>query len=107
VSIIQKLFGSKGKYDDVLNRCDLLMARDEILDFHKIVNAEGEAEGGAYYFKKEYVAAWETFRGNPNIDNARTLLEVAPKLIEYFEGCSPSGSFYATNQYLKKHGLKK
>ena len=64
---------------------------------------QGEAEGGAYLFRKEYVAAWEIFRDNPNLDSARTLLEIAPELLRYFEGCSPGGNLYTTNTYLKKH----
>jgi hypothetical protein len=47
--------------DAVLSKCDLSMARDEIIDFHKIINQQGEAEAGAYYFRKEYVKAWEAF----------------------------------------------
>jgi hypothetical protein len=59
--IFKKLFGGK-KYDAVLNKCDLAMSRDEIIDFHKIVKAEAGAEGGAYLFPKKYFTAWEVFR---------------------------------------------
>jgi hypothetical protein len=83
------------------------MARDEIVDFHRITNTLAEAEGGAYYFKNEYIAAWEAFRDNPTIENARALLEVAPILLKYFEDCSPGGDIYATNTYLRKHLPKK
>ena len=106
MSIFQELFGG-AKYDAVLNKCDLAMARAEIIDFHKIMKAEGEAEGGAYLVTKEYLAAWETFRDNPNLDNARSLLEIAPPLLRYFEGCCPGGNLYTTNTYLKEHGLKR
>ena len=102
MGIFQKLFGSKVNYDVVLCRCDLSMARDEIIDFHEIVNAKREAEGGAFVFTKEYVAAWQTFRDHPNINNAQTLLEVAPILLQYFEQCAPGGGLYATNAYRKK-----
>lgn len=101
-----KIFGGKSKYDAVLNQCDLAMARDEIIDFHKIVNAQGEAEGGAYVFPQNYVAAWEHFRDSPTVDNARMLLEAAPSLLRYFEACSPGSSFYFTKTYVKDHGLK-
>jgi hypothetical protein len=105
MSILRKLFGSRTKYETTLNKSDLLMARDEIADFHKTLNAQAEAEGGAYYFKNEYVATWEAFRDNPNIENARALLEVAPELLRYFEDCSPGGDLYATNSYLRKSKL--
>jgi hypothetical protein len=107
MNFLHKVFGGKAKHDAVLNKCDLTMARDEIIDFHKIVNAQGEAEGGSYVFPKAYIVAWEDFRDNPNIDSAQTLLEVAPTLLRYFEDCSPGGDLYATNTYLKEHGLKK
>lgn len=107
MTILHRLFGGRSKHDDMLNMCDLAMVRDEIIDFHKIMKAEGEAEGGAYLVSKEYLAAWETFRDNPNIDNARTLLEIAPPLLSYFEGCCPGGGLYTTNSYLAKHDLKK
>lgn len=104
MSIFQKLFGKpKADPNAVLARCDLLMARDEIIDFHKIINAQGEAESGAYYFRNEYVAAWETFRDKPTVENARALLEVAPPLLRYFEDCVPGTSFYQSNAFLKKH----
>jgi hypothetical protein len=102
MSLFQRLFGRKPQFDDVLNRCDLKMARDEIVNFHNIVNAQGEAEGGAYLFSKEYVAAWEAFRDSPNTENARTLLDVAPTLLQYFEGCQPGGFLYESNSYFKK-----
>lgn len=98
---------AKAHWDAVLCKSNLSMTRDEIIDFHKMMNAQGEAEGGAYLFPKEYIAAWETFRDHPSIDNARALLEIAPELVRYFEDCSPGSDFYATNTYLKPHGLTK
>ncbi len=114
MKIFQKLFGDPlkrtrgaavGPWDEVLGKCDLVMARDEIAEMHKLLNAEGGRAGGTYYFKNEYVAAWETFRDNPNIDTARELLEIAPPLLEYFEMCSPGTSFYSTHRFLKERGL--
>ena len=108
MSIFQKLFGgtSKSKYDAVLNVCDLAMVRDEIIDFHKMVNAQAEAEGGKYLFQADYVAAWENFRDNPNTESARRLLNVAPTLSRYSEACVPGGDLFAANSFLKKRGLK-
>lgn len=75
-------------YDAVLASCDLVKARDEIIGFHKIVNAEAEARGESALFKQEYATAWAAFRDNPTIDSARTLLEVSPPLLQYFQLCS-------------------
>jgi len=72
---------------------------------HRMLNAQGEKEGGAYCFKNEYVAAWEAFRDRPTIDAARMLLDVAPQLLQYFEMCSPGSSFYSTSRLLKERGL--
>jgi hypothetical protein len=114
MNIVHKLFGDTskqmpeakaGQWDTVLSKCNLPMARNEIANMHRMLNAQGERNGGGYYFKNEYVAAWETFRGNPNIDTARELLEVAPQLLQYFEMCSPGSSFYSTSQFLKERGL--
>ena len=105
MSIFQRLFGGT-KHDAVLNKCDLAMTRDEIINFHNMANAEAAAKGGKNLFSKEYADAWITFRDNPTIDNAQNLLEVAPALRRYFEGCSPGGDLYTTATYLKKHGLK-
>ena len=108
MSIFQKLFGGKaGKWDAVLGKCDLIMARDEIADMHRMPNKQGQKEGGAYYFKSDYVAAWQMFRDNPTIDTARALLDVAPPLLQYFEMCSPGSSFYSTSRYLREQGLNR
>ena len=91
----------------MLRKCDLLMTRDEIVDFHKTLNTQGEAEAGAYYFRNEYVTEWETFRDNPTVENAHALLEIAPPLLRYFEDCTPGTSFYKSNAFLKKYDVKK
>ena len=111
MSIFQRLFGSAstkaagsklGQWDAVLTKCDLLMARDEIADMHRMLNAQGENEGGSYYFKNEYAAAWEAFRDSPNVDTARVLLAVAPPLLQYFEMCSPGTTFYSANRLAER-----
>ena len=61
----------------------------------------------AYYFRNEYVTAWETFRDNPTVENAQALLEIAPPLLRYFEDCTPGTSFYKSNAFLKKYDVKK
>lgn len=110
--MFKKFFGGSPKkcsgssqWDSVLAKADLAMARDEIASMHSMVNAQAEKEGRAYYFKNEYVAAWEAFRDRPTIDTARVLLDVAPPLSQYFEMCSPGSSFYSTSRLLKKRGL--
>ena len=112
MSIFQKLFGGSSKkssgssqWHSVLAKADLALARDEIASMHSMVNAQAEKEGGAYYFKNEYVAAWEAFRDSPTIDTARVLLNVAPSLSQYFEMCSRGSSFYSTSRLLKERGL--
>jgi hypothetical protein len=114
MSIFQKLFGGwskntpgskTGQWDAVLAKCDLLMARDEIASMHRMMNAQGEKEGGAYYFRNEYAAAWAAFRDKPTIDTARILLNVAPPLLQYFEMCSSGSSFYSTSRLLKELDL--
>lgn len=112
MNVFRELFGNPSKkesetksWNAVLSKCDLSMARDEIAEMHKTLNAQGEKEGGGYYFKKEYVAAWEALRDNPNIDTARALLNVAPELLQYFEMCSPGSSFYSASRHLKENGL--
>ena len=89
----------------MLNKCDLFMARNEIADMHKMLNAQAAKEGGEYIFKIEYVTAWQAFRDSPSISTARKLLGIAPHLLEYFEMCSPGNSFYSTAHYLKERGL--
>jgi hypothetical protein len=90
------------RWDEVLNKCDFAMARDEIADMHKMLNKQGSKEGGEYIFKNEYVAALQSFRDNPNKETARALLKEAPHLLDYFNMCSPDHSFYSTSRYLKE-----
>ena len=105
VDRLRKLFGSQ-KQNAILAKSDLLMARDEIADMHMMLNEQAAKEGGEYIFKTEYIAAWQSFRDNPNIGTARTLLKEAPHLLEYFNMCSPDHNFYSTSRYLKERGLK-
>lgn len=112
MNILRKLFGHPAQgpaaaWEDVLNTCDLSMARDEIADMHRMTNAQAEREGGAHYYKQEYVAAWEAFRDDPTIENARTLVSAAPPLLKYFEMCSPGHSFHSTEQYLRERSLSR
>lgn len=86
---VEASHGQVAEWDAVLSKCDLLMARAEIADMHRMQNAQAEREGGTCYFKKEYVAAWESFRDKPTVDTARALLTIAPPLVQYFEMCSP------------------
>lgn len=77
------------------------MARREILEFHRIVQSEGEGQGGAIVFKVEYVRAWEAFRDGPTISTASALLDVAPLLGRYFEDCSPGGELFEMHKRLR------
>jgi hypothetical protein len=90
----------------VLNKCDLSMARDEIANMHKLLNAKADREGIGYYFSPEYVAAWEAFRDHPSMDNAAKFLEVVPGALQYFETCCPGTMIYEANKSLKERGLK-
>jgi hypothetical protein len=114
MGIFQKLFGDSskiapgtkaGQWDAVLEKSDLLMTRDEIAGMHRMWNTQGEKEGGAFHFKKEYVAAWGAFRDRPTVDTARMLLDVAPQLLQCFEMCSHGSSFHSTSSFLKERGL--
>jgi hypothetical protein len=78
-----------GKWSSMLADSDLLRARDEIAEFHRIANAEAKTQGGSICFKNEYVVAWTAFRDNPNIETASVLLNIAPQLLPYFDGLSP------------------
>jgi hypothetical protein len=92
------------QWDAVLNNCDLLMARQEIAQMHRNLNAEAQRKGGHYMFPQEYVAAWEAFREEPSIHTARVLLQVAPPLLQYFQACSPGSELYSTNRLLERRG---
>lgn len=112
MGILGKLFGSASKnasgpaqWDAVISKCDLAMARDEIADMHRMLNAEAQKKGGKYCFKTEYATAWNTFRDNPTAASARILLSVAPQLLQYFEMCSSGSDFYEMSRHLKNRGL--
>lgn len=81
------------------------MVRDEILNLHKMMNAEAAKNGEKAVFKSEYVAAWQAFRDGPSIGTARALLSYAPQLLDYFEMCSPGHEFYERARFLKERGL--
>jgi hypothetical protein len=104
MGFFKKIFGDSR--DDVLAKSDMQMARDEIADFHKMVNERAAREGGEYLFKTEYVAAWQAFRDDPNINTARKFLDEAPNLLQYFQMCSPGHDFYTTSRSLKERGLQ-
>jgi len=78
---------------------------DEIAYMHRQANQQATSDGGAYYYKQEYVDAWEAFRDNPNIENARILIRVMPPILDYFEKCSPGQSYYSIQKYLRERGL--
>jgi|SRR5579859_6207002 len=99
--------GATAKWESVLTKSDLAMARDQIADTHTWANAKATKEGGEYFFAKEYVAAWEIFRDDPSVQTASELLDVAPPLIRVFEKCSPGNDFYETHRLLKDRGLLK
>jgi hypothetical protein len=101
-------------WDALLSKCDLIMARDEIVDFHRIADKGAfdseevrqaiERGEGAYYYPSEYVDAWHTFRDYPNIETARAFLDVAPNVKRYFEICSPGQFFYENKRSLERSG---
>src|SRR5437870_4978724 len=74
-----------GNWDELLRCCDLLMVRNEIGALHRRLIPEASDWRGAYYFRPEYVAAWNAFRAAPNADAARLLLRIAPRLSQIFE----------------------
>jgi len=80
-----------GQWNAILAKCDLQMARDQIADMHRMLNAQVK-ESGALYFKNEYVFAWEAFRDKPTIDNARVLLDIAPQLLRYLRCALPAAA---------------
>ena len=75
-------------HDELLSACDLRMARDEIANMHRIAQDEAKRQGANAYFSQEYVGAWQRFRNEPTVANAKEMLRVAPMLITYFEACS-------------------
>ena len=90
----------------ILSKSDLLFARDEIVDMHKMMSIQAEKAGGEYIFKTEYVTALRAFQQDPKNETAQALLDEAPHLIEYFKMCSPGHDFHSTSHQLKQRGLK-
>jgi hypothetical protein len=89
-------------WTEILAKSDLNMAREEIIGFHQLAQREAEREGADAYFDQAYIRAWEGFRDSPTVENAAALLNVAPMLAQYFEGCSPGGQFYEINKLLRR-----
>jgi hypothetical protein len=87
--------------EEVLAKCDLAMVRDEIIDVHRMMNAEAAKNGEEAIFRNEYAAAWCAFRDRPTIATAQALLTFAPQLSEYFAMCSPGHEFYERARFLK------
>ena len=88
-----------------LERSDLAMVRDEIVNLHQMMNAEAAKNGETAVFRKEYVAAWYTFSDAPTTATAQALLAVAPQLSDYFAMCPPGHEFYERARFLKERGL--
>lgn len=83
MGLFSKFFG--GPHDAMLRRCKLLVVRESIMEYHRFANAEAERRGGSHLYPPEYVRAWNAFRDQPTVGNARTLLEIAPQYLLYFE----------------------
>lgn len=86
---------------DVLAKCDLLMARDEIIEFHQAIEREAEQKGTRAYVTHEYARAWGKFCEAPTMENAIAFLVVAPALAPHFEACSPGGKFFEIDKVLR------
>ena len=92
------------RWDAVLSKCDLVMARDEIAAVHKQLNEEAKRKYGEYVLKNENLTNLDAFCNNPNIETARAFLDVAPDALPYFEACSPGGGLYSTNRHISERG---
>lgn len=102
----EQIPGAKaGRWDAVLNNCDLVMARDEIAAVHRQLNEEAKRKHSEYFWKNEYAIPWCAFRDDPNIETARAFLDAAPMALPYFESCSPGGIMYSTNRYFRERGV--
>lgn len=88
-------------WTDALSKCDLVMARQEIIEFHQTIEREAERKGTRAYVTHEYARAWGTFCDAPTIENATAFLVVAPGLAPYFEACSPGGQFFEIDKVLR------
>jgi hypothetical protein len=88
-------------WTDALSKCDLLMARQEIIEFHETIEREADQKGARAYVTQEYASAWGKFYDAPTIENALAFLVVAPALASHFEACSPGGQFFEIDRVLR------
>jgi hypothetical protein len=86
---------------DALSKCDLVMARQEIIEFHQTIEQEAERKGARAYVTQEYATAWGKFCDAPTIENATAFLVVAPGLAPYFDACAPGGKFFEIDKVLR------
>jgi hypothetical protein len=78
----------------VTKDCDFNLAKREIATFFEILKSDAARNGGQYFIEPEFANAWRSFSDQPNAETAANLLEIAPMLTRYFEGCRPGGNFY-------------
>ena len=88
-------------WTDILSKCNLLLARQEIIEFHETIEREAKREGVNAYVKHEYARAWGKFCEWPTVENATAFLDVAPALAPYFEACSPGGQTFEIDKVLR------
>ena len=77
-----------------LDRCDFVMARDDVSRSLEMLRKEGEDEGGQYYISPAFSSALKAFYTNPAFETAVTLLEVAPAFLPMFEFNSPKNPLF-------------
>jgi hypothetical protein len=70
--------------DDILNKCDFVVAREMIAEFHLNLNAKGRGEGGQYYFPNGYIEALEAFCERPNRETSRKLIASGAANLQVF-----------------------
>jgi len=87
----------------VTNGCDFNLAKREIAHCFAIMKDEGEHQGKQYYIREDLAQAWQAFVDKPVATTAAELLEVAPTLVPYFEGCRPGGNFYEYERLQQKN----
>jgi hypothetical protein len=86
----------------LLDECDFEMAKNEIANMLVMANKEAARSGGAYYYEPNTLAAITEFLGQPSMLTAVSLLQRAPTFYSYFEACSPGGTFYGINRFLRR-----